>query len=97
MSTLHTLNASSHEQPALLARLLRMATPGDSLLLIENGIYTLTDAASLQAIADAGLCLHALQADLAARGIEAKPASIVDDIGFVGLACNHRKVVSWFT
>lgn len=93
--TLHTLNVSSREYPALLSRLLRMASPGDTVLLIENGIYTLTDTAALQAMTDAGLALFALQADLQARGLDAKCTAIIDDQGFVELACMHHKVVSW--
>ena len=96
MNTLHTLNASSREHGELLARLLRMASAGDSVLLIENGVYTITDSTALQALADAGLSLHALQSDLQARGLHNSATTVVDDNGFVALACNHRKVVSWF-
>ncbi len=98
MNTLHTLNASAREHGDLFARLLRSATAGDTLLLLENGVYNLSDANALQAIADAGLTLFALQADIVARGLAAAGAAAnsVDDDGFVALACSHRKVVSWF-
>jgi len=95
-TALHTLNASSREHPALLHRLLRMTSPGDAVLLIENGVYTLTDKAAVQAMASAGLALYALQADVLARGLDAKNIAVVDDCGFVELACTHGKVVSWF-
>jgi len=96
---LHTLNASAREQADLLARLLRCASSGDSVLLIENGVYNLTDNPTLHAISDAGLTLYCLQADCTARGLtdSASAAITVDDIGFVKLACTHHKVVSWFT
>lgn len=99
MSTLHTLNASAREHPALLQRLLRCASSGDGLLLIENGVYNLTDNDYLTAISQAGLTLHCLQADLLARGLSHYPdsrATVIDDSGFVQLTCSHHKVVSWF-
>lgn len=98
VNTLHTLNASTREQRDLLARLLRMASPGDSLLLIGNGVYSITDAQALQAFSYGELTVYCLQADLQARGLVTADDSInvVDDSGFVALACSHRKVVSWF-
>ena len=99
MKTLHTLNASAREVPDLLARLLRSASPGDSVLLIEDGVYNLADSTALAAIDAGELGLYALQTDLAARGLQALAAeagtALVDDSGFVTLACNHAKVVSW--
>jgi tRNA 2-thiouridine synthesizing protein B len=95
---LHTLNASAREQADLLQRLLRCTTTGDSLLLIENGVYNMTDTTTLSAIANAGLTLYCLHADLLARGLDNynSKAAIVDDKGFVELTCSHHKVVSWF-
>ena len=103
-STLHTLNASAREQAVLLQRLLRGASAGDSLLLIENGVYNLTDANSLAAIKAAGLTLYCLHADITARGLKhheqsgatTVDATVIDDSGFVELTCSHQKVVSWF-
>lgn len=102
-STLHTLNASAREHSALLQRLLRCASSGDSLLLIENGVYNLTDNDFLAAITQAGLTLHCMQADLFARGLNSQDSSaavidatVVDDNSFVELTCSHHKVVSWF-
>lgn len=99
-ATLHTLNASSRENPALLDRLLRCASTGDSVLLIENGVYCITDPQAMQAFHAAGLRLYTLQADIDARGLQAinnKNATIVDDNGFVALVCEHHKTVSWFS
>ncbi len=99
-STLHTLNASAREQAALLQRLLRCASTGDSLLLIENGVYNITDADSLKAVKATGLTIYCLQADVLARGLEhAELAGVqtVDDNQFVALSCSHQKVISWFT
>jgi tRNA 2-thiouridine synthesizing protein B len=96
--TLHTLNASAREQADLLARLLRCASSGDGILLIENGVYNLTDSNTLQAISDAGLTLYCLQADLLARGLKQYEHGVraVDDNEFVALSCSHQKVISWF-
>ena len=97
MNTLHTLNASARENTDLFARLLRSASTGDSLLLIEDGVYNLADPAARQQIAAAGLALYCLQPDILARGLAGQTgdASPVDDCGFVELSCTHRKVVSW--
>jgi sulfur relay protein TusB/DsrH len=97
-NTLHTLNCSTREHAAVLERLLRCASTGDSLLLIENGVYNLTDIAAQRLIADAGLTLYCLKNDVLARGLQHSSASVktVDDAGFVELSCTHAKVVSWF-
>jgi tRNA 2-thiouridine synthesizing protein B len=98
-ASLHTLNASSREHRALFERLLRCASAGDSVLLIENGVYSLTEATFLSALSDAGLTLYVLQADIAARGLQQyinTDVTMVDDAGFVALVCEHRKTVSWF-
>lgn len=96
--TLHTLNTSAREQAALLGRLLDCASAGDSVLLIEDGVYNITDPAALSAISSSGLTLYCLQADLLARGLHnghQGTVTVVDDKGFVELACSHYKVVSW--
>lgn len=98
MKTLHTLNASTREHTDLFARLLRSASPGDSLLLIEDGVYNLADATARQRIAAACLVLYYLHPDVLARGMsnQTDHASPVDDSGFVELSCAHNKVLSWF-
>ncbi|HQQ64325.1 MAG TPA: sulfurtransferase complex subunit TusB [Pseudomonadales bacterium] len=99
-ATLHTLNISSRENSAVIDRLLRCASTGDSVLLIENGVYTLADDNALQAFHAAGLALYALQVDIDARGLQhhiiSSPVTLLDDSGFVALACEHHKTVSWF-
>lgn len=109
-STLHTLNASPFEHRALFERLLRFASPGDSLLLLENGVYGICDEKSLSAIFDLGLTLYCLETDVIARGLQTvailarnpgpvspeNPVHRIDDHAFVALCCQHRKVVSWF-
>lgn len=95
-ATLHTLNASPFEQPALASRLLRFASRGDGLLFIEDGVYAVQDAALLAAAHQTGLSLYALAPDLTARHLpEHANVKTVDDAGFVALCCCHRKTVSW--
>tara|TARA_R110001592_G_scaffold97140_2_gene278260 strand:+ start:669 stop:950 length:282 start_codon:yes stop_codon:yes gene_type:complete len=93
MSTLHTVNKTAAD--GALAACLRVATRGDSLLLIEDGVY--------QASAIAGhpqaqaLKLFALKEDTEARGISLPSTVIsVDYAQFVELACQHSRSVSWF-
>lgn len=102
-TSLHTLNSSSREQRALFDRMIRLASPGDSLLLLENGCYCLTDQNALQSIHALGLSLYALDCDAETRGLKTCPAlpatlscQYIDDAGFVQLCCRHDKVVSWF-
>ncbi len=98
MSALHTLNASMREQTDLIARLLRSASQGDSILLIENGVYNLTDNNFLQAASLANIRLFFLEKDAQARGLLAwfDKAQKVSDDDFVAMSCQHKKVISWF-
>ena len=98
MTTLHTLNVSSRENPDLVARLLRSTSRGDALLLIENGVYNLTDTAFIDATNNAGLLLHCLDIDIEARGLQrwATRAISASDSDFVALVCHHDKAVNWF-
>lgn len=94
---LHTFNKSPSHSPDLLQSCLLALLPGDSLLLIEDGVY-----AALGAIAPpqlpANVRLYLLSEDLAARGISARippEFSRVDYQGFVSLCLQHAKVVNW--
>lgn len=93
MSTLHTVNKTSANDA--LAACLRVASSGDTLLLIEDGVY---QASTLVRHPQAKtLRLFALQEDITARGLSL-PATITP-IGyaqFVDLACQHERSVSWF-
>ena len=115
-STLHTFNASPLEHRVLFDRFIRFASPGDSLLLIENGVYALTNDYCLSTLRAMGFSLFCLQDDVRSRGLHTLPVFnqpddrlptnglpdeykiiLVNDDGFVKLACAHHKVVSWFT
>ena len=93
MSTLHTVNKSAADDA--LAACLRVASSGDSLLLVEDGVYQasmLAEHPRAQA-----LKLFALREDVDARGISL-PCTVtpIDYAQFVELACQHRRSVSWF-
>ncbi|ANG62681.1 hypothetical protein A8C75_09420 [Marinobacterium aestuarii] len=94
--TLHTLNRAP-SNAALLADCLRACSSGDTLLLIEDGAYC---ALAGQPIAwPIGVTVCALAADVAARGLDNRLASSieqVDDAGFVQLCCEHARVISWY-
>jgi sulfur relay protein TusB/DsrH len=102
VSTLHTINKPSWSSD-LLHSCLRIASPADTVLLIEDGIYNVHTlnaiAADLKArLDDMDICV--LRDDLLARGLAEGelPAHIkpIDDAGFVALACRHQQSVHWF-
>ncbi len=101
MSTLHTVNKSPFETNALNS-CLEHASKGDSILLIEDGIYGAlkgTSVADLVADKLGDLTIIALLPDLAARGI--KESRLIDNIkttdyaGFVELAANNERSQAW--
>ena len=98
---LHTVNKSPFEKTSLES-CLRHALPGDSVLLIEDGVYAALDGTALSARmreALAVLEILVLEPDLAARGLEperlVKGIGMVDYRGFVRLACRHPSVQAW--
>jgi tRNA 2-thiouridine synthesizing protein B len=99
--TLHTYNKSLDAGEAHLAGCLRTLASGDSLLLLEDGVYaalSMGEGTELGNIIPDGVALYALAPDLAARGISAKiPAyfSGIDYPDFVRLCLAHPRVVNW--
>lgn len=94
--TLHTLNRPP-SNAALLADCLRACSSGDTLLLIEDGVYCAQASLPLQLPAGVTACV--LAADIAARGLNNRLApgiKQVDDAGFVQLCCDHARVISWY-
>jgi len=101
MSTLHTVNKSPFSTQSLLS-CLSHAKDGDSILMIEDGIYGaakgtgLTDAMTARLGA---VSLYVLNPDLEARGLDA--SRLIDGIkgvdyaGFVDMAASHDRVQSW--
>jgi tRNA 2-thiouridine synthesizing protein B len=97
MSMLHLVNKSPYERNSL-ATCIGYLREGDSLLLIEDGVYAAIKsgraASQLQ-----GLDVSVLASDIAARGISAEQLAdgigVVDYSGFVDLVEAKDKVQSW--
>lgn len=101
MTTLHTVNKFGLTSSALDS-CLRVALPGDAILLLEDGVYNVVGERDRRAPTggSAGVRVYALKEDLKARGIaqDSLPASIepITYAEFVALVCEHKKSVSWF-
>ena len=97
---LHIVN-KSHAQTRTLESCLRLALPGQALLLIEDAVYAATKggvASSGLAEAVKRLKVYALLPDLEARGMAdalIEGVTPVDYGGFVDLAAEHPTSQSW--
>ena len=97
---LHIVN-KSHTQTTSLQSCLRLAKPGQALLLIEDAIYaaTTTGAASAGlAAAMQTLKVYVLQPDVEARGMAGKLADGVTAVGYAGfvdLVAEHPNNQTW--
>jgi tRNA 2-thiouridine synthesizing protein B len=101
MSTLHTVNKSPFEKNALKSCLGHLS-PGDSVLMIEDGVVGARKGSAAAPMLETALqCgkVYALAADLAARGI--KPQDLIAGIeladygGFADLVARHNRTVAW--
>lgn len=93
---LHIVNKSPAQTTAL-ASCLRLAKPGQALLLTEDGIYAATASAGW-AEKMKHLQVYVLQPDVAARGMTGKLVdglTAVDYAGFVDLVAAHSTNQSW--
>ncbi len=98
MSSLHIVNKTP-ERGTALQDCLRCASEEDAILLIEDAVYLARDtAANGRFWHDCRMNIHVLEKDCQARGVSAvcPTINILPDAGFVQLACDHNKVVSWF-
>lgn len=102
MGVLHLVSRSPGTSLAL-AQCLGRAGAGDAVLLLEAGVYAASrDCASAASLREAmgKVSIHALAADLAARGIVEEEVlegiAVVDYEGFVALAVAHSPALSWF-
>jgi tRNA 2-thiouridine synthesizing protein B len=98
---LHLINKSPFERTALDS-CLRLAKPGGSILLIEDGVYAaLENAAHAEKIAGRmeDFSFYVLGPDVAARGLGDTPLieglTTVDYEGFVDLVTEHDVTQSW--
>lgn len=96
---LHTLNQTT-DKP--LNDCLNTIASGDSLLLIENGVYNGIQASEqLKRLANLTdeIYLYALKTDCDARGISTllfSGIALIDYAGFVKLCTEHKQVISWY-
>lgn len=98
---LHTVNKSPFEKDSL-ASCLRMIRPGSALIFIEDGVYAAVartrPAKQLEGFVNQ-IDIFILRPDLEARGIAGhtliEGIELVDYQGFVRLAAQHDKVLSW--
>lgn len=98
---LHLVNKSPTDRNAF-DTCFRMATPGDSILLIEDGVYAaLANAAFANKITSRleDFSFYVLGPDVAARGLVDKPLideiNVVDYAGFVDLVAENEVTQSW--
>ena len=97
---LHIINKSPFERNSLDS-CLRVARPGNSLLLIEDAVYAAVKgntAADKVRLAAQTLKVYVLAPDLEARGMKEtamEGVTLVDYGGFVDLVAEHSVVQSW--
>ena len=100
MSELHTVNKSPFEKSSFDS-CLGHVQDGSAVLLYEDGVYAgIKGTACEQKVKSAqGVKFYALGPDMKARGLAEdrviEGIEIVDYEGFVDLAAEHSKVVSW--
>ena len=97
MSMLHIVNKSPYESNSLAAAVGHMKD-GDTLLLIEDGVYAAVKGGAVAGQLE-GKTVSVLGADLAARGIAAdklvEGVAVVDYGNFVDLVETTDKSQSW--
>jgi len=100
MQMLHIVNKSPLERNSLDSAM-RMAKPGSTILLIEDGVYAVTkgnlvESKIKEAMKNCSVC--ALWPDLEARGMQ---DTVIDGVkqvdynGFVDLVAENASVMSW--
>lgn len=93
---LHTVNKSPFASQCL-AECLAACSPGDAILLLEDGVYGAVK--TLPSSAPRGFTCYALTADIDARGLANRihpDIQLTDDRGFVLLTTQYDKVISWY-
>jgi tRNA 2-thiouridine synthesizing protein B len=97
MSMLHVVNKSPYERNSL-GTCIGYCREGDTLLLIEDGVYAAIATGKAAAQLE-GLQVAALGPDVKARGIAedklVEGIRIVDYAGFVDLVATTDRVQSW--
>lgn len=97
---LHIINKSPFHTSTLQSAL-KIAQPGDAVILIEDGVYAATKGSAVEAlVSDAAgtVKFHVLKPDADARGLGDRllqGVAPVDYGGFVDLVAEHRTSHSW--
>ena len=94
---LHTVNASPASRA--FAECLRLVAPGDSILLLGDGVYAaITGTAARAQLEATDADLHVLEQDAAAAGILDQLGSVatLDMAGFVSLSERCPRQLAWF-
>ncbi|MEB6337247.1 sulfurtransferase complex subunit TusB [Serratia rhizosphaerae] len=81
-----------------LPTLLRQASPGDALLLLQDGVLAALAGAHLDLLLAAPISLYALRNDLEARGLSghiSHKVTVIDYNHFVELTTMHRSQMAW--
>jgi len=98
---LHLVNKSPTDRNAF-DTCFRMASPGDSILLIEDGVYAALANAEFASKITSRLddfSFYVLGPDVAARGLDDTPliddVNVVDYEGFVDLVAENKVTQSW--
>ncbi len=101
MSTLHTVNKSPFETSTLKS-CLEHVSDGDTILLIEDGVYGAMAGSSMADLVTAktkAVSIIALAPDMQARGIDEdrliKGINTTDYAGFVDLAAKNDLSHAW--
>jgi len=101
MSTLHTVNKSAYERDSLEA-CIRLASKGNAVLLIEDGVYSAMSGGKKSSVienAKSDLSFYVLGPDVKARGISEDRlidgVKVVDYKGFVELSVSNDTVSAW--
>ncbi|MBJ3815047.1 sulfurtransferase complex subunit TusB [Shimwellia pseudoproteus] len=93
---LHTLSHSPGECD--MTTLMAALSPGDDVLLIQNGVIAALPGPALDLLLAAPISVSVLGKDLAARGLAAQISTAVKRVSyteFVRLAAQHRAQMAW--
>lgn len=101
MTTLHMIASSAHNRDGM-ADCLAILSPGDAVVLMEEGVLALSrpNLEILQSLQDklgANDALYYMQDDLLARGLSAPSQWLGIDMNrLVELHCEHHKSLTWY-
>ena len=101
MSTLHTVNKSPFDRNSL-ETCLRLASKGNAVLLLEDGVYGAMKGSNASGMVEKALSdvsIYVLGSDMKARGVDESKIidgiKVIDYKGFVDLTVENDKVNAW--